>query len=113
MLTDVVAAYLDYLKDSKRGGAKELLARQQERKLKLQNNRLADTLVNIDEAAEVFRIACCLWRDGANAIPNNVAARIAKTKSKREIRDILTEALDGLVPAFEEPIKEITKDAAK
>ena len=109
-LIDVTRAYLDYLKDSKRGGTKERLARQQERKLKIQNDRLAQTLIDIDEAADAFRIACRLWRAGAEAVPKNVAARIAKAKHPKDIRDILTGALNELVPVYTKPLDELCRD---
>lgn len=113
VLTDVLAAYLDYLKKTKQGGAKEKLSRQQERKLKLENNRVGATLIPIDHAAESFKISCRLWRAGAEAIPKSIAARIAKTDNAKEISDILTEALNELVPAFRIPFDEFVRDTYK
>lgn len=51
-------------------------------------------------------------RAGAEAIPKNVALRIAKTKSEKEVRDILTEALIELVSAFTAPIYEVVATAS-
>ena len=110
VLADVIGAYLDYIKDSKRGSTKERLARQQERKLKIQNDRLAQTLIDIDEAANAFRIAGRLWRAGAESVPKNVAARIAKAKNPKDIRDILTGALNELVPAYTKPLDKLLRD---
>lgn len=111
VLTKVVVAYLDYLKKSKRGTVKEKLIHQQERKLMLQNDRLASTLVDRDEAADVLLRFCRLWRAGAEALPKKVAARIAKTKSTKEIRDILDEAFAGLIPEIQTPIDEFVRNA--
>ena len=113
VLTEVVVAYLDYLKKSKRGTVRQRLIKQQERKLMLQNDRLADTLVDRDEAADALLRFCRLWRVGAEALPKKVAARIAKTKSTKEIRDILNEAFTGLVLNAEADLDEYMRDANK
>ena len=106
VLAEVVISYLDYLKKSKRGTVRQRLIKQQERKLMLQNDRLADTLVDTNEAADALLRFCRLWRAGAEALPKKVAARIAKTKSTKEIRDILTEAFAGLVSNAEADLDE-------
>ena len=111
VLTEVVVAYVNYLKKTKRGAIKERLTNQQERKLKLENNRVANTLVPIEQAAEVFEFNCRLWRAGAEAIPKSIAARIAKTDNPKEVSDILTEALSELVPAFRVPFDEFVGNA--
>lgn len=111
VMCDVVQSYLNYLKKSKRGTVRQKLFRQQERKLKIENERQAATLVPINEAAEVFLIGCCLWRAGAEAIPKSLADRIAKTKNEKEIRDILDEAFAGLIPEIQTPIDEFVGNA--
>ena len=113
VLTEVVVAYVNYLKKTKRGAIKERLTNQQERKLKLENERVVTMLVPIDHAAEVFEISCRLWRAGAEAIPKSIAARIAKTDNPKEVSDILTEALSELIPAFRAPFDEFIRGVNK
>ena len=111
VLAKVVVAYLAYLKKSKRSTVRERLINQQERKLKLHNDALADTLVDMNEAADALLRFCRLWRTGAEALPKNIAGRIAKTKNKKEIRDILNEAFAALIPEIQTPIDEFVRDA--
>ena len=112
-LNNVARDYAAYLKKSRRGTAQERLIRQQERKLKLQNDKLESTLVDRDQVVELFQLCCSALRNVVNQIPKNVAARIAKTTNKKDIRDVLSDALEEAISQFTAPLEELTKGAGK
>ena len=109
-LTDAVPAYINRYRRSGSASAKEKLAVQQERKLKLANDELAGSLVKIDDAAEVFLRSCLAWRSGSAALPRRLATRLSNTKNAATIRKILTEELDSLLHEFEKPLQEYFDD---
>lgn len=105
-LTVAVPQYIENFRQGGTSSAKAKLAVQQERKLRLLNDREAGSLVSIDDAAEVFLRSCLAWRSGATALPRRLATRLANAKRAGDIRTILTEEIDGLLREFEKPLQE-------
>ncbi len=96
VLAEVVVAYLNYLKKSKRGTVRERLINQQERKLMLQNDRLASTLVDKEEAADALLRFCRLWRvSGPKPYLRRSPRALPRPKTKRKYATFLTRHLPG------------------
>ena len=99
-LVETVNTYLDYLRENKGSDAADRLKVEQERKIRLQNDRAEKDLVKTVDALEVFAVASTCWRDIVSALPKRVARRVANSDSPDEIRMILRDELDGLYWEF-------------
>ena len=100
-----VQAYIARYRRSRASSAKEKLAVQQERKLRLQNDREAGELVRINDAADVFLRAATAFRSGATALPRRVAERLANAGRPGDCRRILEAEIAGLIGEFERPLR--------
>ncbi len=110
-LFEAVSAYVEKYRQGGTASAKTKLAIQQERKLRLLNDREAGTLVPIDDAADAFLRGCLVWRSGASALPRRLANRLTNAKRAADVRAILTVELDGLLSEFEKPLQDYFHDA--
>jgi len=110
-LFEAVSAYVEKYRQGGTASAKAKLAVQQERKLRLINDREAGTIVPIDDAADAFLRGCLAWRAGASALPRRLANRLANAKRAADVRTILTDELNGLLSDFEKPLQEYFHDA--
>jgi len=88
-LTTAVPMYIASLRGTGAAEAKAKYAVQQERKLRLQNDKEAGKLVPIEEAAEAFRAYCLTWRAGANALPRRLATQLSNESNPTEIQKAL------------------------
>lgn len=110
-LTEAVPMYIEKKSRSGTASAKARLAVQQERKLRLLNDREAGTVVALDDAADALLRCCLVWRSGAAALPRRLATKLSHTKRAADIRRILTEELGELLDEFTKPLDEYLNDA--
>ena len=105
-LYDAVPQYLDSVRTSGGAEAKQKLAIQQERKLRLANDKVAGSLVKVEDAAEAFRQGCLAWRAGANALPRRLANQLSNESNPAVIQKLIANEFAELYIAFEQPLRE-------
>lgn len=110
-LTDAVPRYIQSIKTSGTAEAGARLKVQQERKLKIANDAAERNLVDIDEAAEVFRVVCTSLRSAITAIPRRTANEVSKAKTAAACRKILESEYSAVINEFEKPLREYFGDA--
>jgi len=103
---DAVPAYINSLRTSGAAEAKARLAVQQERKLRLGNDKEAALLIKIDDAAEALRTYCLIWRAGANALPRRLAIKLGNESNPKAIHRIMTDEFHGLFYEMEAGLTE-------
>ncbi len=110
-LTEAVPAYLQSIKTSGTAEAGARLKVQQERKLKIANDAAERNLVDIDEAAEVFRQVCTSLRSAMGAIPRRTANKVSKAQTAAACREILENEYSEVFYEWAKPFKEFFGDA--
>jgi len=110
-LTEAVPAYLQSIKTSGTAEAGARIKVQQERKLKIANDAAERNLVDIDEAAEVFRQVCTSLRSAMSAIPRRTANEVSKAKTAAACRKILEREYAEVFYEWAKPFKEFFGDA--
>ncbi len=105
-LVDAVPQYIDSIRTAGGAEAKQKLAIQQERKLRLQNGKAAGELVRISDACEVYRQACLAWRAGANALPRRLANQLSNESNPALIQKILANEFAELFTNMVGPLQE-------
>ena len=90
-LYDAVPAYLNYLRENHGETADVLLKRQQELKLRLQNDKTEAGLVRITDAAQIFAAAHLLFVSLHEDALEGIATEIAKTNTPLEVTKILSD----------------------
>lgn len=110
-LVDAVPAYVQSIKTSGTAEAGARLKVQQERKLKIANDAAERNLVDIDEAAEVFRQVCLSLRSAMTAIPRRTASEVSKAKTAAACRKILENEYSEVFYEWAKPFKEFFGDA--
>lgn len=105
-LLHAIPAYIGSLRGSGPAEAKAKYAVQQERKLRLQNDQVAGSLVKIADAAEVYRQGCLAWRAGANALPRRLATLLANEDDPAKIQRLLVHEFGDLFAAMETPLRD-------
>ena len=90
-LREALAAYLEHLRKANTETADVKLKRQQELKLRLQNDKTEAGLVNVSDAAQIFAAAHSLFVSLHEDALEGIAAEVAKTDSPRKVRKILTD----------------------
>ena len=88
-LYDAVPAYLNYLRESEGETADVRLKRQQELKLRLQNDKTEAGLIRIDDAAEAFKLGIAIFRSIHEEVFEGIAAELAKTDKSHKVAVIL------------------------
>ena len=89
-LREAVPAYLNYLRENHGETADVRLKRQQELKLRLQNDKKEAELVNVNDAAQIFAAAHSLFVSLHEDALEGIAAEVAKTDLPRKVRKILS-----------------------
>lgn len=87
-LTKIVPSYLEYKTGATKGkveNERAKLVQQQERKLRLQNDKTAGKLIEIDDASEVFAVFAATWRAGLDAMPKRLAGRLSGMSNQVKI----------------------------
>ena len=110
-LTEAVPAYLQSIKTSGAAEAGARLKVQQERKLKIANDAAERYLVDIDDAAEVFRQVCTSLRSAITAIPRRTANEVNKAPNAAACRKILENEYSEVFYEWEKPFKDFFGDA--
>ena len=105
-LTDAVPQYIDSIRTAGGAEAKQKLAIQQERKLRLANDKAAGELVKIADAAEVYRQACLAWRAGSNALPRRLANQLSNESNPALIQKLLSNEFAELFTNMVGPLQE-------
>lgn len=88
-LREAVSSYAKYVRENHGETADTRLKKQQERKLRIQNDKLEDRLVKVVDAAEVFGIYSREFRADVGSRISGLADNIAKTDNPREVAEIL------------------------
>ena len=104
-LTKVVPAFLEYKTGAKKGtveNARAKLVRQQERKLRLQNDKTAGELIEIAEASAVFAEYAAAFRAGVTAMPRRLAARLSSLSGKAAIIKLMEAEVNEFLSAAEQ-----------
>jgi hypothetical protein len=110
-ISHAVPAYIGSIRGSGKADADARLKVQQERKLRLANDKEAATLVKIDDAAEAYRQGCLAWRAGANATPRRLATLLANANDAAEIQRILNDEFNDLFATMEKPLRDYFANA--
>ena len=110
-LLHAIPAYIGSLRGSGPAEAKAKYAVQQERKLRLQNDQVAGSVVKISDAAEVYRQGCLAWRAGANALPRRLATMLANEDDPAKIQRLLVREFSELFTTMEKPLSEYFDNA--
>ena len=106
---DATKAVPEYLASIRTTGTAEIKARlavQQERKLRIQNDKEDGRLIKIEDAAEALRTYCLHWRAGANALPRRLANQLSDESSPQAIHRIMTDEFHGLFYEMEKVLRE-------
>ena len=106
-LYDAVPAYLNYLRENNGETADVLLKRQQELKLRLQNDKTEAGLVNVSDAAQVFALAISIFRSVHEEVFEGIAAELAKTDKPHEVITILKDRFNQVGQAANDGLAEI------
>ena len=88
-LRDAVRAYVAYLRENKADSPATKLATQRERKLRLSNDKVEDTLVPVEDAAQVFATYARMFREYVMGELPGMAARIAKCNDPRKVANMI------------------------
>lgn len=112
-LYDAVPQYLDSIRTAGGAEAKQKLAIQQERKLRLANDKVAGSLVRVGDAAEAYRQGCLAWRAGANALPRRLANQLSNESNPARIQKLIANEFAELYIAFEAPLRKYFADAGQ
>lgn len=106
-LHEALAAYLEHLRKANRETADVKLKRQQERKLRLQNDKTEDRLVKVVDAAEVFGIYTREFRAEVEGRIAGMAAKISKTDNPRTVAKILQTEFSAIGQAANDWLLEV------
>jgi len=105
-LTDAIPQYVSSLRGTGEANAKAKLAVQQERKLRLLNDKEAGSLVKISDAAEAFRQFWLVYRAGINALPRRLAQQLSNEVDPSKIQRLLDDEFAELYRAMEGVLSE-------
>ena len=105
-LTTAIPMYLSSLRGTGAAEAKAKFAVQQERKLRLANDKEAAKLVPIEQAAEAFRAYCLAWRAGASALPRRLATQLSNESNPAVIQKALNHEFAELFTQMENGLSE-------
>lgn len=103
-LRETLAAYLEHLRKSNTETADVKLKHQQERKLRLQNDKTDASLVPIKDAAQVFATYASQFRASVMGQLERLAAEISKTDNPREVARIIQSDLQGISKTFDDGV---------
>lgn len=109
-LRTAVPQYVSSLRGTGAAEAKAKLAVQQERKLRLANDKEAGRLVPVEDAAEVFRTYCLTWRAGAAALPRRLATQLSNETNPTVIQKALVNEFAQLFEEMESGLREYFDD---
>ncbi len=105
-----------YIKSIRKGGHADAAARlktQQERKLRIQNEREEGRLVAVEDAAEAFRTYCLTWRAGIAALPRRLATQLSNESNPAKIQKALTDEFAELFEEMEVGLREYFASAGE
>jgi len=88
-LADAIPQYISSIRGSDKAEADARLKVQQERKLRLANDKEAGALVKVGDAAEAFRTFWLIYRAGIAALPRRVATQFSNESSPAKIQKAL------------------------
>ncbi len=88
-MREALSSYAKYVRETHGETADVRLKRQQERKLRLQNNKTEAGLVNVSDAAQVFALAISIFRSIHEEVFEGIAAELAKTDKSHKVAVIL------------------------
>ena len=103
--TEAIPQYLESVRTSGTAEAGQKLKIQQERKLRLANDKAAGELVRIADACEVYRQACLAWRAGSNALPRRLANQLSNESNPALIQKILANEFAELFTSMVGPVQ--------
>lgn len=96
-LTAAVPRYLDYKIGGKLESKRAKLVEEQERKLRLQNDRAAGELISVRDASEIFRDFGYAIRAGLAAFPGRLANQLAAKSKPAQVRTLLRDEVDRVL----------------
>lgn len=105
-LAEAIPRYIGSIRKSGAAEARANLAVQQERKLRIANDKQAGELVPVEEAANAFRQYCLIWRAGANALPRRLATQLSNESNPAAIQRLLSEEFAELFETMEGGLRE-------
>jgi hypothetical protein len=100
-LLQVIPAYIKYKIGGRVESSRAKLTDQQERKLKIANDKAEGKLIETSDASGVFSEYASAFRAGATALPGRVATQLAGIKNPTEVRRILNDEIDDLLVTAE------------
>ena len=111
--TEAIPQYLESIRTSGAAEAGQKLKVQQERKLRLANDKAAGSLVQVEDAAEAFRQYCLAWRAGANALPRRLANELSNESNPALIQKLIANEFAELFETMEQPLRTYFADAGQ
>lgn len=108
--TKTVQAYINMLKaghseENTVAGRKLKLVKQQERKLRLQNDTTAGILMKSDDSIHQLQEVVAIMRAGADALPGRVAQQLSGMSKPSEVRGLLEQELDEIFAMAEAALR--------
>ncbi len=112
-LTKIVPSYLEYKTGAKKGkveSERAKLVRQQERKLRLQNDKVAGKLIPTADASAIFAEYASAFRAGLNAMPGRLSSQLGGMSRPAAIGKLLQEEIDEFLTSAEAALTKLTSE---
>ena len=112
-LTKIVPSFLEYKTGAKKGkveSERAKLVRQQERKLRLQNDKVAGKLIPTADASAMFAEYASSLRAGLSAMPGRLSSKLAGMSKRNEIQKLIRDETDDFLTSAEAALTKLTSE---
>ena len=112
-LREAISSYAKHTRETHGESADTRLAIQRERKIRLQNDKTEDGLIDIGDAAEVFKIFYTEFRTQVNGCIKGMADSISKTDSPHKVAKIMQSEFNVIGQAAYDGLQEVNENERK